>query len=137
MTRADATSSIQHPTSKDIRSAVVRLIISAATVLLVVGANAITADSNPYRGIVDRNVFGLKDPPPPPPPNPDAGKPPTPPITLTGITTVLGNKRAFLTLQLPAKQPEPAKTPSLMLTEGQRDGEVEVLEIDEKERTVK
>src|SRR5438874_469686 len=131
-----------------------KLLVSTLSGILICGSvGAATADStgastkessdrlgtdgNPYHGIVDRNVFGLKDPPPPPPPNPDAGKPPTPPITLTGITTVLGNKRAFLTLQLPAKAPEPAKIASLMLTEGQRDGEVEVLEIDEKERTVK
>ena len=122
--------------NKETRS--VGVMFSVFCLLFVASAGAITIDgSNPYRGIVDRNVFGLKDPPPPPPPNPDANKPPAPPVTRTGISTIGGIKRAFMTLQLPAKPPEPAKAASLMLTEGQRDGEVEVLQIDEKEKIVK
>src|SRR2546421_11282835 len=116
MTRAPK-AKVQSPRSK-VQSCLLALV---AMLLVIASANAITIDaSNPYRGIVDRNVFGLKDPPPPPPPNPDANKPPAPPITLTGISTVLGTKRAFMTLQLPAKPPEPAKLASLMLSEGQR-----------------
>ncbi len=94
-------------------------------------------DSNPYQSIVDRNVFGLKDPPPPPPPGPDPGKTQSPPITLTGIMTILGKKTAFMSFPAPAKPPEPAKQSSIMLTEGQRDGEIEVLQIDEKGGSVK
>src|SRR5438105_438102 len=97
-----------------------------------VPANAIVADSaNPYQGIVDRNVFGLK-PPPPPPKAPEADKPQPPKITLTGVTTILGNKRALMTATLPAKPGEQAKPQSFILTEGQHEGEIEVLEIDEK-----
>ena len=93
------------------------------------------AESNPYQGIVDRNVFGLK--PPPPPPDPEANKPPPPKIFLTGITTILGNKRALLKTTPPAKPGEPAKEQTFTIGEGQRDGDIEVLEINEKAGTVK
>src|SRR5882672_6816749 len=90
--------------------------------LLCAGGSATGADSaNPYQGIVDRNVFGLK--PPPAPPRPEDNKPPLPPIILTGITTILGNKRALMNMQMPGKPPQ-----SFILTEGQRDGDIEVLE---------
>ncbi len=100
-------------------------------------ASAAAPDSaaNPYQGIVDRNVFGLK--PPPPPPDPESNKPPPPKIFLTGITTILGNKRALLKTTPPAKPGEPAKEQSFTLGEGQREGDIEVLEIDEKAGTVK
>ncbi len=107
--------------------------LTHAAALLALAAQAATLDpsTSPYQGIVDRNVFGLKakvsdadDVAPVAPP---------PKLTLTGITTILGNKRALLTT--PAVPNKPAE--SLMLTEGQRDGEVEVLEIDEVAGTVK
>jgi len=97
-----------------------------------------SSSSHPYQSIVDRNVFGLKPPPPPaPPPNPEANKPPPPNLTLTGITTILNQKRAFMSYTLAAKPPEPPKTMSLMLSEGQRDGDIEVMEIDIVNGTVK
>jgi len=92
----------------------------------------LSADSpaNPYQGIVDRNLFNLKALPGPgdnlPPPDPP------PKIILTGITTILGDKRVLFKVQAPAKPPQPAKEESYILTEGQRDGDIEVLEIDEK-----
>src|SRR6516162_8606332 len=110
-------------------------VISCSFLLLLAPAQAIT--DTPYQAIVDRNVFSLKPPPPPPVNNPDANKPPPPPITLTGITTILGSKRAFMSVNMPAKPPEPAKVQSFMLSEGQRDGDIEVLEIDEKAGMVK
>src|SRR5437660_1094780 len=78
--------------------------------------------ANPYQGIVTRNVFGLREPLLPP----DRPAQPPPKITLTGITTILGYNLAFLKAQKPGKEQ------ALMLTEGQRDGDVQVLEIDEK-----
>jgi hypothetical protein len=92
---------------------------------------------NPYQGIVDRNVFGLR--PPPPPPSNEPPKPPIPAINLTGITTILGKKMAFMTIQLPPKAGEQGKPgpTSFMLTEGERDGEIEVVSIDEVAGTVK
>jgi hypothetical protein len=98
-------------------------------------AFADTVGATPYHAIVERNVFGLK--PPTPPSDPEANKPPPPKILLQGITTLLGNKRALLKVSVPAKPPEPAKEIPLVLAEGQRDGDIEVLAIDENARTVK
>jgi len=95
--------------------------------------------ASPYDGIVDRNVFGLK--PPPPPPDPEATKTPPAKITLTGIIggTILGNKRALM--KTPAPQGKPGEQPkgeqSYILTIGQREGDIEVLDIDEKAGSVK
>jgi hypothetical protein len=100
--------------------------------VLNTNTRAVAPDSPgaPYRGIVERNVFGLKAPPAPAVDTP----PPPPPVklTLTGITTILGNKRALLSAQIPNKPVE-----SYILSEGQRDREVEVVEIDEKAGVVK
>ena len=90
---------------------------------------------NKYHAIVDRNVFGLKAPAPPP--DPEANKPPPPKITPTGITTIFGNKRALFKVQMPAKPPEPAKEQSFILTVGQREGQIEVLDIDEVAGSIK
>jgi hypothetical protein len=91
----------------------------------------------PYAGIVDRNAFGLK--PPPPPPDPETTKPPPVKITLTGITTILGNKRALMETPPPAGKPgeQPKGKQSYILTIGQREGDIEVLDIDEKSGSVK
>ena len=111
-------------------------ILSSLT--LCAGAQAIVADSaaNPYQGIVDRNVFGLK-PPTPPSKGPDTDKPPPSKITLTGITTIFHDKRALMNVAMPARPPEPAKQQSFILAEHQREGDLEVLEIDVKTGDVK
>ena len=103
-----------------------------------IAAKAVVNDGgNPYHPIVERNVFGLKDPPPPPEPKPEG--PPPPKITLTGITDVLGRKLALLEWVEPVTPGQPAnnKKNYSTLTEGQREGKVEVLEIDVKAGTVK
>jgi len=91
---------------------------------------------NPYSAIVERNSFGLK-----PPPNPaDLIKPPPPvvaDIKLQGITTILGRKQVLMKVKVPAKPPEPARDQSLVMGEGQREGEVEVLEINPADQSVK
>jgi hypothetical protein len=111
------------------------VIIIAATPALAVTID--NASGNPYQGIVDRNVFGLR--PPPPPPDPELNKPPPPKITLTGITTILGNARALMKSPPPPGKPgEPAKGEQYYtLSVGQREGEVEVLEIDPVAGSVK
>lgn len=113
--------------------------VTLALAFLAVTVRANNTD-NPYQGIVDRNVFGLR--PPPPPPSNEPPKPPIPAINLTGITTILGKKMAFMTIQLPAKPgeaPKPGQNgpTSFMLTEGERDGEIEVVSIDEVAGSVK
>lgn len=110
-----------------------------ATFVLGTGAHGNTPDSpsNPYQGIVDRNVFGLR--PPPPPPSNEPVRPPPPAVALTGITTILGKKLAFMNVQVPPKPGEQAKggPQSFMLGIGEREGEIEVLDIDEKGGIVK
>ncbi len=113
------------------------LVCALGMLVLCAGARGSAADSNPYNAIIERNVFGLR--PPPPPPAPPEKKEPPPDIFLTGIITVLKPKLALLQIPaIPAKGREPAKPPqSFELAEGQRDGNLEVLAIDEKARTVK
>jgi hypothetical protein len=110
-----------------------------ATLAGLAAASAITPEpsATPYEGIIDRNAFGLK--PPPPPPDPEAAKPPPVKITLTGITTILGNKRALMETPPPPGKPgeQPKGKQSYILTIGQREGDIEVLDIDEKAGSVK
>jgi len=73
-------------------------------------ARAIVNDTgNPYHPIVERNVFGLKDPPPK---VEDSGPPKPPPanITLTGITDVLGRKLALVEWVEPVVPGQPANS---------------------------
>ena len=102
------------------------LSLSARTLL------AATSGS-PYQGIVSRNVFGLV----PVPTQVKAVPPaPLPKVQPVGITTMLGDKRALLKVSVPAMPPEPAKELSCILTVGQREGPIEVLEIDERAGSV-
>jgi hypothetical protein len=110
--------------------------LAACLVLAGAGRVCVLAPSgNPYQTIVGRNVFGLKAPRVPQPETPPS---PPPKLTLTGITTILGDRRVLLKIEYPAKayQRKP-KVDSCLLTEGQRYGEVEVLAIDVNARRVK
>ena len=92
--------------------------------------------ANNYADIPGRNVFGLK--PPPPIMTETAPQPQLSKIVLTGITTILGNKRALMKTQPAAGKPgQQARELSLILTEGQREGDIEVLQIDENAGSVK
>ncbi len=82
---------------------------------------------NPYETIVEHNVFKLR--PPAPPVKPQEEAPPSD-ITLTGITTIFGDKRALLKVKVPARPPHPPKEEYYTLSEGQRDGGIELLSID-------
>jgi len=93
-----------------------------------------TSSGNPYHQIVERNLFGLR---PPQPPRVEPPPAPLPKVMLTGITTILGNKRALLKIQFPAQPSKKAKEESCILAQGQRDGVIEVLEINEKTAQVK
>jgi hypothetical protein len=92
--------------------------------------------ANRYDNIAERNVFGLR--PAPSEPGPVAEPASVPKILLTGITTILGDKRALLKAQVPAARPggQPREQ-SLVLSEGQRDGLIEVLQIDQNRGSVK
>lgn len=92
---------------------------------------------NPYQAIADRNVFGLK--PVPPPPQAETPKPPPPNIILSGITTLQGRKTAFLkTPAAPGKPGQQSKGDQyFMLSEGEMDRDMKVLNIDESSGVVK
>lgn len=110
------------------------LMVVLSSLALGTAAQAITDSSGgPYHGIVERNVFNLKPPPPPPDPNALIAQQ-APKLTLTGITTILGNKRALITV--PSSKPG-APQESLMLAEGQAQNDVLVMEINEIAGTVK
>lgn len=89
----------------------------------------------PYQRIIERNAFNLKPAPKLEDVRPPAQPPPR--ITLTGITTILGNKQALMKVQLPPKQPDPVKEESYIIAEGHRAGQIEVLAIDEKAGAVR
>ncbi len=84
-----------------------------------------------YSVIIERNPFNLKPPEPVKPPEPPAPPPST--VKLTGITTILSSKRALLTVQEPGK-PQPSQK---IMREGERDGTLEVVEINEQAGAVK
>jgi hypothetical protein len=110
----------------------------AGGLVLQTGARAVIADSpgNPYSGIVDRNVFALK--PKPLPPIVDTTPPVSPQkIVLQGIVNAWGKKQVFWKTMMPAKAGEAAKEKSFMDSEGEREGEIEILEINELACTVK
>jgi len=96
---------------------------------------------NPYvDAITNRNLFALKAPPSAEELAALNVKPPEalPKVLLTGITTLMGGKRALLRVQRLAKPPEPAKEIPLILAEGSpAEEEVQVLEIDVAAGTVK
>lgn len=111
--------------------------LSGALVLITIGARVAAAETqaNPYAGIVERNVFALKAPP-----NPEDNKPPPPPppkILLQGITSIVGRWQVMFKVNLPAKPPEPAKEVALVLSEGQREGEIEIVSINKDAGEVK
>lgn len=111
---------------------------SVSTLAISTGSNPAPQDeNNPYTDIAQRNVFALKPPPPPPPPS-DANQPhPPSKITLQGITSILGRWQVLGRAQSPARPPEPAKETSFILSEGQREGDIEVVSIEYKTGTVK
>jgi len=106
-------------------------------ILLAVTARADVTERavNPYHVIIDRNPFGLR-PPPAPPTN---APPTTPPVVVTvkftGITSDSTGRKAWLVIP-----PQPNKNPNpqyLSIAEHEKQGDIEVLDIDEKEGTVK
>ncbi|MGC3958704.1 MAG: hypothetical protein QM813_12425 [Verrucomicrobiota bacterium] len=111
------------------------VLASASLVLSVVSCCALT-EANPYAAIAGRNVFALK---PPTPVTPINTAPPVAAsgVELQGFTTILGRPQVLLKLKIPPRPPEPAKDRSLVMDQGQREGEVEVLEIDAYAGTVK
>jgi hypothetical protein len=114
-----------------------KYIFSTLAVLSVsFGTNVLSGASSmeAYGQIPARNLFGLHEPV-----QQNVDPPPLqlPKITLNGINTING-KLVFLKVQYPAKQGEKQQSEeSLTLTEGQREGVIELLEINEKAGTIR
>jgi len=92
-------------------------------------------DRSVYDPIVRRNVFDLHGPPAKAEPQPDV-----PPPTKIRLTTILGDKRALLMVQeptTPGSGTPPAKEESVILSEGQRQGGIQLLEVNQIAGTVK
>ena len=100
---------------------------------LVLNAGARADDrmlsNNPYAPIVVRNIFGLN---PPLPADADQPAEPPPKITPNGIMSIFGQLQVLFKVAGTAKPGQPAKDDSYILSEGQRQDEIEVVHIDEK-----
>jgi hypothetical protein len=91
-------------------------------------------DSESYQVILDRNPFALRAPMAPPP---ELTNPPPVKVDvkITGVTAHSGVKKAWLMIPAVAgKSPNPRY---LSMMEGDKDGDLQVLEINEKDATVK
>lgn len=86
-----------------------------------------------YQEIVERNAFGLKDPPPPPEMTATQQVAQVN-IQFTGITSSFGVKKAYF--RIPDGQ-KPGTFLYPCIKEGERDGTIEVVQIDEKSGAVK
>jgi hypothetical protein len=106
-------------------------------ILLCFGAYAVIPDpfGRRYDGIAPSNIFRLK--PETQLQSPSPLQTPLPVLKLTGVTTMLGYKLALLKTQPLVKPGQPSAEQNLMLAEGQSEGDIEVLEIDEKSGRVK
>ena len=113
-----------------------RTLLFAAGALLAVATvrgDVAGLKDNPYKVILDINPFRLKDPPP------LTKQPATNVVKLdvriTGITSVGRTKRAWLVILSGAGRPQPKYLNNL--SEGDRDGDLQIVEINEEEGTVK
>lgn len=112
---------------------------------LLVWASARAQDANtpdkdpaekPYASIVARNMFGLL-PIPPPDTNPAAAPvDPPPKIMLNGIMTVFGKDQALFKVEVKQPKQGQPKEVSYVLSEGEREDNIEVTKIDLPNRLV-
>lgn len=104
----------------------------------MIGAVGLSVFATPvasrYQAIAEKNVFHLS--PEPPPKIDEKPLPPQPKVLLAGFSTIGGFKRAFLRVQYPAQPGQPAKEESLTLAEGQGEGGVEVVTINDAAKLV-
>lgn len=97
----------------------------------VVRADDAALPGNPYTTAAVRNIFGL-NPPAPVDPNAAADATPPPKITPNGITDILGQLQVLFKVAQPAKPGKPAADEDYILSEGERQDDIEVVKIDEK-----
>jgi hypothetical protein len=108
---------------------------AASPALAVVKAPAVNPQSdNPYTTIAVRNMFGL-NPPAPPKPLEDPAKD-LPKITPTGIMGIFGHYQVLFKVTPVAKGGPASKDEFYILSEGQRQDDIEVVKIDERNSLV-
>jgi hypothetical protein len=92
---------------------------------------------NPYATVAVRNIFGLIPPAPPPTLEEETAKN-LPKITPTGIMSVFGQSQVLFKVAAGAatKARQPAKEEFYILRQGQRQDDIEVTKIDEKNSLV-
>jgi hypothetical protein len=90
---------------------------------------------NPYTPIVTRNVFGLLPIPTGPPPDATPAVPP-PKITANGIMTIFGKVQVLFKVAGVARPGQPPKDESYVMSEGDRQDDIEVVKIDEQAATI-
>jgi hypothetical protein len=109
---------------------------AASPALVAVKAPAGNPPSdNPYATIAVRNIFGLNPPAPPAPV--DSPEKNLPKITPTGIMGVFGHSQVlFKVAPVATKGGPPPKDEFYILSEGQRQDDIEVVKIDERNSLV-
>ncbi|MCX8155681.1 MAG: hypothetical protein N3J91_04400 [Verrucomicrobiae bacterium] len=112
-----------------------RIMVGITAVLLAGVGGVMSLDTKeeklPGKSITERNAFNLKAPTPPAPPPPPP--PPATKVNLTGVFSIMGNKRAILQITEPGKN----NSESRIVQEGDKEGDIEVLAIDTVMETVR
>lgn len=116
---------------------VVKIVVCLASGLALnagLCADNVVLPNNPYGPIVARNIFRLNPPQSAADAAADANPPPK--ITPTGIMTIFGTRQALFTVDGVSKPGQPGKNESYILSQGQRQDDIEVTRIDEKSGVV-
>lgn len=108
----------------------VALLLAVSGLPLFAAAVVAEPADRPYTTIIQRNVFALVPIPTNAPVDPNAATPP-PKITPNGIMTVFGRLQVLFKVAVPARGAQPAKDESHVMSEGDREDEIEVQKIDE------
>src|ERR1051325_7322623 len=95
-------------------------------------ATASESSGHPYQTIIAKNVFRLTMPREILRP-----KPLLPVITWQGITSLPGLRMVYFKVVLAPKPGEPPREAALALSDGERAGQIEILQIDESAGTVR
>jgi hypothetical protein len=108
-------------------------LLIAVTLLFPAGAWAqdFAASDKPYASIVSRNMFGLLPIPPAVPANAEPPKDPPPKITPNGIMTIFGKVQALFKVTVKGQAGQPPKDESYVLSEGERQDDIEVVKINQ------
>jgi hypothetical protein len=102
---------------------------------IIARADDVVLPGDPYATVVARNIFGL-NPPPQQITNPQDANPPVK-ITPNGIMTIFGEVQVlFKVAGTPKPGGPPSTDESYILSEGQRQDDIEVVKIDEKNSIV-